>query len=174
MARLPISWPPLTGDVRQWWPGKRWWQKPGPWCRTKARLGRRGAMLLSLGFIYVMVGYADLTRPRPTIEDAYHLAIDPQVRGALWAFTGLLAMLYAFVGHRRDAPWWWTDAVGWVALYLLPSVRVTSYGGSWLLWLGSGGAAGDSSAWYLAVLHIPFILIVLICSGWLENPKGQC
>lgn len=33
--RLPVTWPPLTGDIGQTWPGKRWWQKPGPWCRTK-------------------------------------------------------------------------------------------------------------------------------------------
>lgn len=33
--KLPVQWPVLTGDVRQTWPGKRWWQKPGPWCRTK-------------------------------------------------------------------------------------------------------------------------------------------
>jgi len=36
--KLPVTWPILTGDVRQSWPGKRWWQKPGPWCRTKHTL----------------------------------------------------------------------------------------------------------------------------------------
>ena len=70
-VKPPIMHPPLTGDLHQIWPGKRWWQKPGPWCRFKARLGRRGTMLLTLGWLYVLIGLGELVRPLPFYSWAY-------------------------------------------------------------------------------------------------------
>lgn len=192
MARLPVTWPRLTGDVHQAWLGKRWWQKPGPWCRTKARLGRRGAMLLLLGLTYVLLGYRELLMSSPVVAGAWHFLVPTWVRVAAWAGTGLIAVGYA-VGresrarrpHARPRWWWGTDAFGWLALYIVPALYITSYGGSCLVWvvfdylLGTVPPTlplhGDPTAWTAALLRVPFILVTLICSGWKENPpRSDC
>lgn len=182
--KLPITRPARTGDLHQTWPGKRWWQKPGPWCRTKGRLGRRGAMMILLGATYVLIGYGDATRPAPDVAGAWHLQVDSHIRGIAWAVTGLVAVVFALVRPHSTPPgvapeFWRTDTPGWLALYVVPVLVITSYGGSWALWTltdqAQVPAVGDPMAWYNAVLRVPFVLIVLICSGWVENPRrGDC
>lgn len=190
--------PPLTGDVHQWWPGKRLWQKPGPWCRTKSRLGRRGAMLLLLGLLYVLLAYRELLMTAPFTAGAWHFLVPTWVRAVAWASTGLAACWFAVARGHRTPPvgrpvtrWqtflvvWRTDTFGWLALYIVPALYITSYGASWLTWLifdylfGTVPPTlplhGDPTAWTSAVLRIPMIIAALICSGWKENPpRSDC
>jgi len=182
--------PALNGDLHQTWPGKRWYHKPGPWCRTKARMGRRGAMMMLLGITYILIGYGDASRPVPDIAGAWHLSVDPLVRGLFWAATGFVAVAFAIVrphetrpypwpvAGRRPPVWWNTDTPGWISLYLAPTLVISSFARSWFLALVADSTQiplpGDIHSWYNAVLRIPFVLIVLICSGWLENPRQGC
>ena len=175
----PIMHPPLTGDVHQTWRGKRWWQKPGPWCRFKDRLGRRGAMLLTLGLTYVAIGYGEATRPTPNVPGAWHLLVDDDIRGAAWMLTGMVAIFFALTRpHRVEPPtrWWQEDTAGWLCLYVVPGIYFLSFMTSFIVWGVTDQTEGidplgSPLAWYNAVLRVPFIAIVLICSGWLENPR---
>lgn len=176
--RLALTHPRLTGDVHQHWPGKRWWQKPGPWCRTKDRLGRRGAMLLVVGLTYVLVGIGEFVREPLTVNGAWHLLVPAGIRGWAWIVTGLFAAFFALSRPNRNdvtTAWWREDTSGWLALYWLPTVHILSFGYAWVLWLVTDHAnfptQGDPLAWYNAARQLPFIVVVLICSGWPDKPR---
>lgn len=151
-------------------------------------------MLLVLGVTYIALGYGVGTRPAVPTEGAFLLYLPPAVLAVLWAGSGAVAVLAAW---RR-----W-DSAGWLALYVVPALYVLSYAGSWLLWqitvhllpwlawvlmivtapilphdLDLGWwlidpPFGDPRAWYNAVLRVPFIAIVLICSGWRETQHAK-
>lgn len=173
--------PALTGDVHQTWPGKRWLQKPGPWCRTKARLGRRGAMLVTLGLLYAAIGYRELAMTAPVIPGAWLFLVPVSVRASLWFLTGFLAILSCTRGRGRT--WWRTDTPGWLVLCLMPGITMLSYTWSWSLWaiydflLAETPPAvlhGQADAWTNVVIRMPLLIVPLICSGWVENPRRNC
>ena len=166
--------------------------------RIRHRLGRRGLMLTLMGLTYVLIGVGVLIRPDiSNVDDAYELLIPKVVRGVAWIMTGLCAAVCAWrvappSARGRDPHWTDGDTIGWAALYLMPFIRVTSYGLSWVCWVMAEVSewvvgfvldrfgwvwvvdseilsGGTATAWYTAVLHLPLILIVLICSGWREN-----
>lgn len=159
--------------------------------RLGRTLGRRGAMLLTLGLTYVALGYGVGTRPVLWVEGSFVTYLPQFVPAAGWVLSGLVACVAAW---RR-----W-DTIGWLALYVVPAVYLVSYAGSWLLWQitanilpalaygimwATSAAAfhvdlrwwlidppyGDASAWYNALLRVPFLAIVLICSGWRETHR---
>jgi hypothetical protein len=159
--------------------------------RIRYRLGRRGLMLTLMGVTYILIGAGVLIRPDITgVDDAYELMIPKVVRGIAWIVTGLIAAVFAWrkmppTRAPRDMRWIDGDRIGWMALYVMPFIRITSYGGSWICWVASeiserlgieGGewlSGGTATAWYTAILHAPLILIVLICSGWRENTTTE-
>ena len=152
----------------------------------RAKLGRRGAMLLILGITYLVIGYGVGTRVMPPVRGSFITYADQLLLAVAWALTGAVAVVHSW---RR-----W-DALGWLALYLMPGLYVLSYGGAWLMWVVTADVLpwvawfvdyvlpppftasdwlidppfGDPSAWYNAVLRVPFIATVLVCSGWHEN-----
>lgn len=159
--------------------------------RLRHRLGRRGLMLTLMGLTYVLIGIGVLIRPDiSTVDDAYELLIPKLIRGIAWLVTGFLAAVFAWRKMPPSRPagelrWLDGDRIGWMALYVMPFIRITSYGGSWICWVASeissrfsldGGewlSGGTATAWYPAILHAPLILIVLICSGWRENATTE-
>ena len=137
--------------------------------RTLHRLGRRGAMLLVLGVTYIALGYGVGTRPMTPAEGAFVLYLPTAVLAVMWAGSGAVAVLAAW---RR-----W-DSAGWLALYVVPVLYVLSYGGAWAMWMLTefvlpAPTYGDPLAWYNAALRVPFIAIVLICSGWRETTHAR-
>lgn len=169
MTWLSPPTPQLTGDVHQTWPGKRWYQKPGPWCRTKARLGRRGAMLLMMGTAYLFIGAGEPFREVATYPGAWHQYLPIWLRVSIWAVPGVLAVVAAT--RRR----WRTDAVGWFSLFIAPFIRSVSYATSFAVWVVTGGRDGSWVAIFAAVIYGCFMGMSLICSGWSENPpKDRC
>lgn len=131
------------------------------------RLGRRGAMLLLLGIVHVLIGVGVWVRPPVTTPGSFLTLVPEGVQSAGWIVSGLLGAIWAF--RRRDS-------IGWLALYVMPTIRFISYAGAWLVWVVTTGVDprgifpndGSENAWYTAVLHVPLILAVIICSGWRE------
>ena len=124
--------------------------RTGLWGRAADRLGRRGALLTTLGITYVLVGLGAFVI-EPTTTSTY-LTIPSYGRALLWAITGLVAFVFA---------WRLSDRRGWVALFIPPIIRGGAYTMDWL--------KGAEDAWYQAVAgNVPFIAVVLICAGWRE------
>lgn len=123
------------------------------------RLGRRGAMLITLGITYLLLGMSRLVRPVTERSGVFHTHIPDWVGAAIWAGTGLAAVGFAF---RRN------DSCGWIALYLAPVERILSYLGGVIMWLAPGGIPGYGYGWYGALIYFPLIAATLICSGWKE------
>lgn len=128
--------------------------------RILRRLGRRGIMLTLMGAVYILLGVGALLRhPAPQTMKYNFLYLAPDwVMALMWFISGSAACVLAW---RHDDSW------GWAALYVVPFLRVMGYASAWIIGLVLGN--GYSTAWYSAVLYLPFIAIVLVCSGWREN-----
>lgn len=139
------------------------------------RLGRRGAMLTLMGVTYGFLGLGVIMRANqfgPQPFNPLYTLVPPGLQGCLWIATGVVACIFAWVPVPPIRPdvsdkWHDGDGIGWVALYVMPFLRILSYLTSWIAYLilGQGSAIG----WYIAALHVPFLLVTLICSGWREN-----
>lgn len=122
-----------------------------------ARLGRRGSMLLLLGIVHMLIGFGVWIRPSSDVQGSFLNFMPDTVQAVGWILGGAIGVIWAFRRH---------DSAGWLALYVMPVLRFFSYMGAWFVWLVTG--SGTASAWYVAVLHVPLVLMVLICSGWRE------
>lgn len=129
-----------------------WADRPAIGTVLRLRLGRRGAILTTLGLTYLLIGLGALILPAST--STLYLLIPDVARSLLWFAAGGLAVVYA---------WRHSDRSGWVALFIPPTIRGVAY---LIAWLG-----GEENAWYQAVINLPFIVIVLICSGWREESR---
>lgn len=123
------------------------------------QLGRRGAMLLTLGLTYVLVGVAVVTLPRSSSSalgsGVLYFAIPDLIRMTLWVGSALVAIVFAF--RRWDWP-------GFLALFVMPTIRCGSF-------LVVALANHDTESVYNAVLQLPFIAVALICAGWQEPQR---
>lgn len=117
-------------------------------------------MLLILGLAWMLIGLGVFTSETPPapVPGLFHTYIPVPIRFGLWAGTGLVAIFHA---------WSYKDAVGWLALYILPAERILSYIIGWsisVFHLGPGYPRG----WYSAIFYGVMVAIVLVCAGWPE------
>jgi len=132
-------------------------------CRAVRRLmrmlGRRGAILLSYGTVWALVGYAQLVTPQPQ-QPGLHLALDLlplQVWGWLWIVAGLIALVTAWLPQGAD----WA---GFLALPLIVLPWWLSYLTAWL--------QGDfPRGWVAAVVWAAIAFPVLVVAGWREPAR---
>ncbi len=127
--------------------------------------GKRGEVLLLLGVAWILVGVGTFLIP-PAPGDVLLAQVLPSVavRGGLWIVTGLVALVYAWTPRRRS------DAVGFLALYVMPVARAVSNLVAWATWLTDGDAGGGYRyGWLSAAFYLVFAGIVGICAGWREN-----
>ncbi|WP_375425997.1 hypothetical protein [uncultured Friedmanniella sp.] len=117
------------------------------------RLGRRGAILTTLGLTYALVGLGALILPAG--DSTLYLRIPAVARAVMWWTAASFALIYS---------WRKSDRSGWIALFIPPTLRGLAYLFAWF--------GGEERAWYSAVINLPFILVVLICSGWRERQDG--
>lgn len=144
-------------DVRK--PG---WHAYQP--RKPRQIGRRGAVLLILGLIWIILGLGVLDSGGIS-DELLHERLSPTLRGAAWIVTGLVAIGYAF------RPTGLGDQVGFAALYLMPAVRVASYTTAWVDSLIPVGGPGYESGWRFAAIHAAIVTAVAITAGWPEPPR---
>ncbi len=132
-------------------------------------------MLLTVGLLFMLIGYRETLNVAPVVPGAWLFFVPVWTRSLAWCLTGLIAVYFAI----RPKP----DTYGWLGLYMMPTLTATSYAGSFLLWVVMDRVLGevpllplhgDPQAWTNAILRVPVIITVLICSGWVENPRRDC
>lgn len=125
---------------------------------NRARVGRRGALLLTLGLIYVILGLSMVTVPswdRGT-HDTYSFPIwltngSLAFWGGVWITVGTMAMVSAFWKIGRDA---W--GFGILASFTL-------------MWATFGFLSSliheSDRGWVVGSIWAAFAAVILICSG---------
>ena len=136
--------------------------------RNTKQVGRRGFVLLTLGFLWVLLGcsvFLEMDIPTAAPEGVFHLMVPADIRGLLWMLTGVIAMCGAF------RPPGFSDAFGWTALYAMPALRMVSYLSGWLDWLVPFGTPGYERGWVPAITWSVIVVLVATCAGWPEPTR---
>ena len=114
---------------------------------------RRGALLLLLGLLYLMIGgsYALIDREPKTIEPyTFAMVLAPiEVWGALWALCGLVGVIGAFNRHL--------DRYGFVAL--------TAFSSLWGILAFMSAATGHPLGLVAGAIWMSWAGVLLITSG---------
>lgn len=142
------------GRLRRWLP------------RAPRQVGRRGAILTAYGLIWIVLGLGVATGSG-TSFGLLHEVIPAQLRGLAWVITGAVAIVFAW------RPPGFHDAPGFVALYIMPAVRVLSYGLAWIDHLLPIGSPGYEQGWRFAATYAAMLAAVYICSGWPDHPRTR-
>lgn len=137
------------------------------------RYGHRGLWLLLLGGIWFVFGVGLLLTPETPVPGAIHQGIPPNLRAAAWMLTAATAIV---VGLRRRGK---DDSLGHAALWIMPAVRMLSYGGSWVLYLITTGIdatpwfdvapLGYDKGWYPALVWVFVVTMLRLVAAW-PNP----
>lgn len=143
--------------------------------RLSGRYGWRGVWLIVMGIAWCLFGVGQLHFPLPDNEWVlFQYVPDPFLAGAWW-ITGIVAIVQGLRGNPHSTA---DDALGHVALYLMPAVRIVSYGGAALLSIADHGLGmlgyhvtiGDPEAWYSALLWLVVAAMLAVCASW-PNPQ---
>lgn len=133
--------------------------------RLRARVGRRGLTLLSLGLAFFLIGLKGYFSPSEDLGRFILYTFLPDwARGLLWGIPAALAFVAAV---RRGG----RDGVGFAALVVPPVVLSVSY-----LWSGVAfllGATNYAFGWTQAAIWLSILSFVLIVSGWPEAPATE-
>jgi hypothetical protein len=123
-----------------------------------AYVGRRGAVLLIFGTIWLAVAYGILTgaSEQAVTPNAalFHVLLPIWIRVTLWGGCALLAILAALAFTPR------LQAVGYVALFLPPAERALSYLGGWVVSVFTDG--GAEGAWVPGLTWMAVAIFVII------------
>lgn len=134
-------------------------------CRAARRLaralGRRGAILLTYGSVWMLYGYAQVISPQP---DQRGLGAALRVMplsgwGCAWLACGLVAVVCAWLPQG-------VDAAGFLALPLIVLPWMTSYLASWI--------SGDfPRGWVAAAIWGLIAVPLIVVAGWREPPRPK-
>ncbi|UAJ15383.1 membrane protein [Arthrobacter phage Niobe] len=139
--------------------------KPTRWLAS--RLGRRGAALLVLGVMFVLVGLnAAIAPPAVDLSDRFllHALIPNPIQALLWIVPGLLAIRAST--HKGPG----NDGFGFIALVVPLVLRIVSYLVSFVAFII--GAGTWPFGWSQALIWIAILALILIIAGWAEVPNG--
>lgn len=138
--------------------------------RLTTHLGFRGTWLVLLGLIWVTFGVGMLVGDPETVRPyVLHHLLDYQIRAGFWIATGLIAVAVGLAGDRRN------DWPGHVALWVMPTLRLLSFGVSWLIWLLTGlidEPVGNPLGWYSLLIWGAIVAMLRVVAGW-PNPSPR-
>src|SRR4051812_46706591 len=129
--------------------------------RLSRLLGRRGAILLSYGVVWAIIGYGQITSPAPDLRGLRLLLqmMPLDAWGWIWVTSGLIAIISAWLPQERDWP-------GFLALPLMVLPWAVSYLLAWII--------GDfPRGWVAAVVWGAIAAPVLVTAGWREPPRPK-
>jgi hypothetical protein len=132
------------------------------------RFGRRGLILIAVGFGFALFGAVMLilpqkdrfSRPGPSPLDW----ADSKYWGYVWLGCGTIALLVGL--QRRRAP----DVIGYTAAFIPPAIWTFLYIYSAMVWFATGGEFGEPFTWASAFIWADFMFLIRICAGW-DDPS---
>lgn len=126
---------------------------------TKSRIGFRGASLMSLGIMEVIIGWSILDAKPEQYRFLTLFRYLPQTAmGWAWAIPGIVAILMAF--FRTPA----RDRLGFVLAYVMPFLWGSFYLISWCIFRDLTLLI----AFRAAILYWGYAMLILVISGWSE------
>lgn len=133
--------------------------------RLAMRFGRRGLILASVGFVYLVYG-CFITFVSRSMQFSGHSGHNPldwmdvKLWGWLWIVCGIVAL---FIGlQRRLAP----DQVGFTAAFIPPALWSFFSIYSFIVFLVTAGDYGVQNTWASAAIWLDFVFLVRVCAGW--------
>lgn len=144
--------------------------------RLSGRYGWRGVWLLVVGLTWIAFGIGQVLTPVVPHVWILHEHLPNLTLALGWWITGAVAVAVGLRSNPRDTG---TDALGHVALYLMPAMRVVSYllasAAAALGWLGDragfdGPDVGDPNAWFSALLWCLVSAMLAVGAAW-PNPQ---
>jgi hypothetical protein len=134
--------------------------------RTWRDVGKRGQILLAVGFLWVLTGMGTLTGPEPPAWANVVMLRDYPV-GVAWVATGLLAIAIALRPLRIEH-----DGAGFLGLYIMPAYYAAAYIIAWVDSLTPFvGSAGYARGWIASISYLAIVSVVLICANWADPPR---
>lgn len=133
--------------------------------RLAKRFGRRGLILASVGFVYLIYGYFVAFISRSTQFSGHHGHnpldwMDAKVWGWLWILCGVISL---FVGLQRKLA---TDQFGFSAAFIAPALWSFFSVYSFTVYLITSGDYGQPNTWAGAAIWLDFVFLVRVCAGW--------
>lgn len=135
------------------------WHRYTP--RYPRQMGFRGKVLILCGVVWIMLGFGVLDAPRVGVP---HEAIPAPMQAGLWVATGAIAIAS---GWRPPG---YQDALGWLALYLMPALRTVSYTIGWIDSLTPYGGPGYARGWVNALTYGVMVVFIYLCASWPDPP----
>lgn len=129
---------------------------------------------MTMGMIWGVFGLGAmldgaLVPDRPYVA---HDLIPHEIQAAAWLFTGGVAIYYGHRGPGRN------DALGHVALYIVPAVWTASFAASWAIYASTSiltalglmaEPVGFDRGWYSALIWAVIVVMIRLVSSW-ANP----
>ena len=141
--------------------------------RTRRRIGYRGAILAVLGASWIITGLSTFESSIiRAAEPLIHEQLPPAIRGWAWVITGAIALTCTLTKATGHKPAW--EGVAFLALYLMPTLRLVSYTTGWAdswPWLHLLGGVGYADGWRFAGVYLAQVGMVIICSSWPEPAR---
>lgn len=131
--------------------------------RLRTRLGHRGAILLVLGGLYVVLGWARHDNPPPSHTEVFLVSPAGYIG---WAIAGLVAVAFAFVSRSSKVA---RDWPGFVALTIPPVMWTFAYWWSWIEWTATDGAYGYEDGLRSGIVFAAVSSVPLIVVSWREH-----
>ena len=125
------------------------------------KFGRRGAILTLIGVVWIGMGVSILITPPSEIY--YLISIGSWPRALVWILTGCVALWYARKPQGEDA-------LGFLALYLMPAYRVVAYVVGMINYLIEPdlGTGGSARAIVQVLTWLTIMVLVSVIAGWSE------
>lgn len=157
-------------------------RRPGPYARIEKALiykvGTRGVLLLILGFLWILLGFAFLVNPMERFSkpgpggvlDFLDTSPGLYIFAGMWIAGGTVALVTAF-----QRPITCKDDLGFNGIGLPPFLWGAGYWWSFLLSNLSGGEFGRPNTYLAGILYWTISIMIMFLSRNLsDHPEGPC
>lgn len=157
-------------------------KRSGPYSRIEKALirkvGTRGVLLLILGFIWILLGFAFLLNPVERFSkagpggvlDFLDNGFGVYIFGSMWLVGGTIGIIIAL-----QRPITCKDDLGFNGVGLPPFIWGSAYWWSYFLYTLSDGEYGRSNTQLAGILYWTLTILVMFLSRNLcDHPEGPC
>lgn len=133
----------------------------------RSAISKRSLAFTFLGVFFILQGVRTYgtTVSSPDLAIAHELYLPLGLRVALWTASGLLVVIYAWAGPRRQ---WIASA----AAVIMPAERTLSYLFSFIHWTLPGPPGGTPWSIVDATRWGAILALLLVLAGWVEWDRG--